>query len=479
MSRGEARHKGGELSARIMKLMSMFSGLQALSILASVVKMKIVALWLGTVGVGLFGIYQSVLDTIFAFTNMGISQSGVREVAAAKTPGKLAGVVRMVRRWSMYSGMAGALLAVIFAVPLGYWFFDSAAGCWGFVLLGISLFLNSLCNGEQALLQGTDKLRELARANMWGIICGLGVSIPLFYWCGNTGVVLSIVVYSLAIYIALRCSRVHVNAPSEGKETDKSELPKFVKLGLYIAAATFLTSLGHTVFIGILNNMASTSEVGLVQAGDTLVMRYVGLLFTAIGMEFYPRVAANNLHNKRLQVFVNHEITLLMLCLTPLLCLFLLLRGAVVDILYSAEFTAIIPFVSWAVLSSIPKAMSCCMGMIILAKGDGKVFLLTEGLDTLISVPLCLASYNSFGLSGLGVAYIIWYIAYAGITWYVYSRHYGLRLNANTLRLCFVSLCICLLFSVGMDMLPGWVMWCVLIPVVYPFVKGLVKLVRR
>lgn len=347
----------GSLSRRILKLMSIFSGLQMLSIVCSVVKMKIVALWLGTIGVGLFGIYQSVIDTISTFTDMGLRQSSVRDIASeAGNSSRLATVVSMVRKWSIFTGLLGAVVMAALAVPLGIWFFGSIQGCWGFLLLSVAMFLNAISGGEQALLQGAQKLKRLARANFWATLAGLAISIPLFYLCGFLGVTLSIIAYAVTLFVAV--SLVRLSPPSQViPESEKRRMPEFVKLGLYLAAASFITALARTIFIGLLNAMTSTSEVGLVQAGDTLVVRYIGLLFTAIGMEFYPRMAANRHSPRRVRVFVNHEITLLLLCLTPLLSLFLLLRTPVITLLYSSEFEAIIPFVSWAVLSSIPKAV--------------------------------------------------------------------------------------------------------------------------
>ena len=51
--------RSDSLTLRILKLMSLFSGLQMVSILCSIVKMKLVTLWLGATGVGLFGIYRT------------------------------------------------------------------------------------------------------------------------------------------------------------------------------------------------------------------------------------------------------------------------------------------------------------------------------------------------------------------------------------------------------------------------------------
>ena len=174
--------------------MSLFSGIQGLSILCSVVKMKLVTLWLGATGVGLFGIYQSVVDTVATVTDMGLRQSAVRDVAnSATSPSLLARVAAVVRRWSILSALLGAVAMAALALPAGIWFFGSPSGCWGFLLLSTAMFLNALTGGEQALLQGSGKLKALASANLWGTLAGLAMSIPLFRWCGNTGVVLSIV----------------------------------------------------------------------------------------------------------------------------------------------------------------------------------------------------------------------------------------------------------------------------------------------
>lgn len=474
--------RSDSLTLRILKLMSLFSGLQMVSILCSIVKMKLVTLWLGATGVGLFGIYQSVTDNIATFTDMGLRQSAVRDVAAqGQHPSRLASIVKTVRRWSLFSGLLGAAVMATLSLPLGKWFFGTYSGAWGFLLLSAAMFLNAIIGGEQALLQGSGKMKAIASANLWGTLSGLAASIPLLYLCGNTGVVLSILVYAAAMATAFGIVRLRPPRTSESISLRQiwQQGKGFARLGLCMAIATFITSTAHTVFIGILNGISSTAEVGLVQAGDTLVVRYIGLVFTAIGMEFYPRVAANATHSYRLKVFVNHETILLLLVLTPLLMLFILLREPVIALLYSRDFFAIIPFVSWAALSSIPKAISWCMAYCIVAKGDGRIYILTEGLDALVSVPLCLYAFSSWGFTGLGVAYILWYIVYMLLTGTVYYQRYGLRLSGSVIRLSLLSFAVCVLFLMGMDILPLWLTIPAALLLSIPFVKALVKLLHR
>lgn len=449
--------RSANLTTRVLKAMGLFSSLQVVNILCAVVKMKLVALWLGASGVGLFGIYQSVVDMLGTLTDMGIRQSAVRDVAASKGS-RLAIVALVVRRWSLLAGLLGAILIALGAPLLSRWFFGSWWAVWGFLLLSVAMFLNSVTGGEQALLQGSGRLKALARGNLWGTVAGFLISIPMFRFMGEKSVALSIVAYAVAMYVCMHWQRVRVSRPSEaiGLRQVWAHGKGFVRLGLCMAIAAFVTACAHTIFTALVNSFAGTAALGYVQAGDTIIVRYLGLVFTAIGMEFYPRLAAAGHNRRAMQAYVNHEIMLLLLILTPLLLLFILLREPVVRLLYTSDFFSIIPFITWGALCSIPKAVSWCMAFTIVSRGDGKIYVLTEGLDALISVPLCFISYRYWGMTGLGVAYIGWYMIYALIAGVVYYRRYRMRLSVRVWMLSLASLGVCTAAVFAKDILTFW-----------------------
>ena len=460
------KSKKSGLSQKVMKVMMLFTGMQFFTILCSIIKTKLVALWLSADGVGLFGILNTTIDTTATLTDMGLRQSAVRDVAQnSQKPSLLARTAEVVRRWSRLTGAFGAVVLCALAVPLSQWFFASYDRWWMFALVSLSMLLNAITGGEQALLQGSQRLKVLLRATVWGSAAGLILSIPLYRWCGLTGVVWSVIIYSAAGLAAVlyhqQRTPIHSSTPQLINSSSHlssrevwNEGKGFMKLGLWMAVAAFVTNMAHMIFLAFLSRQASLAEVGYYQGGVTLVVRYMGLIFTAMGMEFYPRLAANAFSKKRTALFVNHEATVLLTVLIPVIAIFLLARQWIVLLLYRPEFMAIVPFISWAVLSCIFKASSWCMAYVMLARGDGKIYLITEATDACVGLLLCIGAYSCVGLQGVGIAYILWYLLYTVIVGCVFRFRYKMRLRPSVVFLALLAFALGMASLFSMDRLP-------------------------
>ena len=79
--------KSNAISRGIFKAMGIFGGTQMLTIICSIVRNKLVSVWLGPSGMGLFGLYNSAIDMINVFSNMGLRTSSVRDISGAFASG--------------------------------------------------------------------------------------------------------------------------------------------------------------------------------------------------------------------------------------------------------------------------------------------------------------------------------------------------------------------------------------------------------
>jgi PST family polysaccharide transporter len=472
----------------VLKVMSLFSGLQVVNIICSIVKMKLVALWLHSTGVALFGIFQSAQETIATFTDLGLRQSAVKEIAGQSAGTRVhLRLVQVVRRWSVLAGLLGASVMLVASPALSQWFFRTPAHFWPFAAIGVAMFLNCLLYGEQALLQATSGLKSLAKGTLWGTIAGLVLSIPAFrYLSAQTSVIISIIAYSLAILLFTLHYRYKPPRPADNlrpaplgfKELWHEGRP-FVRLGVYLSVATFITTLSHLAFVAVLTRVSSVETTGYFQAGDTLVTRYMGLIFSALAMEYFPRISAAARHNHRLAVYVNHEITLLLIIITPVVILFMLLRTHIIALLYSSEFQIIESFVTLAVMSTLLKAVSWCISYCIIAKGDGRAYILCEGIDAVVSLVLLTAGYYYGSLAGVGVAYIVWYLVYTLICYLVAHRRYRLAITSTTRTAIAVSVIVVAAAYAAICLLPVWLGYLLLVPAALLFVVPLRRLLAR
>ncbi len=420
-----------------MKAMGLFGGVQVMGIICSILRTKLVALWIGPVGIGLFGLFNNALEMLSTGTNLGIRSSSVRDISQAlerRDPGMVSRMITVVRKWSLWLGLAGALFTLAMAPALSQITFGDTAHIWGFVALSIAVLLQALTNGEYAVLQGTARLKRLASVTLWGTIVGLAVSIPLFYLLRERSILPSIIAYATAMAAFAWIFRNREYPAATVSRRDTLDMGKgFVKLGIYMTLGNFASILASYAFNAWLNVNASTEAVGFYQAGYTLINKYTGLILTALGMEYYPRLAKVADSRLRLRAFVSQEINVAIAVMAPVVALFILLRELVVWILYTPEFNVILTFVSWGMIGTIFRTLSWCLAFTILAKGDGKTYLWTEVASAVINLALNIVFYRWWGLTGLGIAFLVSYVLYTIIVAVVYFKVYRLRISHASL----------------------------------------------
>ena len=74
------------------------------------------------------------------------------------------------------------------------------------------------------------------------------------------------------------------------------------------------------------------------------------------------------------------------------------------------------------------------MAYVIIAKGRGRTYLVTESLSAVSGLALNIVFYEYAGLDGLGWAYAVWYVLYTIIVGVVYFCSFKDTLHRSTLQ---------------------------------------------
>ncbi len=451
-----AQQSKNNITNGVLKALGIFGGVQMITIICSILRTKLIAVWIGAAGVGLFGIFNSAIELLGVLFHLGVRDSAVRDIASSQQPDTNK-IITIVRRWVLVLGAIGLVVTMAISPLLSNFTFGNYDYTYAFIAIAIIIFLSSIQNGELAILQGTKELSRLAKASIWGAIGGVIISIPLFYIWRIDSVIPALVAYSVITTIAILSQRVSTPKPTPCitfSET-MSKGRSFISLGIFLTISAVVNHLVSFLFITYLNHVGDTSVVGHYQAGITLVNKYMGIIFTAIIMEYYPRLSQVSSSQKRTSIFVSHEISIMLWILLPVIAIFIASSELIISLLYSSEFLLITPFVVWAVIGTIFRAISWCMAYVILTRGDGKVYLVTESLSAITCITLNILAYNLWGLEGLGFAYMAWYIIYTIIIGAVYHIRYNLRLNSEIIRLATIATLAIVISAIGFIYV-GW-----------------------
>jgi len=402
---------------QIMKATSLFGGVQVINIIIQIIRSKVVAVLLGPAGMGIMGLLNSTVGLIGSMTNFGLKTSAVKDIAAASGTNdhrRIAITITVLRRLVWITGILGTLLVIILSPWLSQFTFGNKDYTLAFIWISITLLFQQLSSGQLVILQGMRKLQLLAKASVLGSALGLVVTLPLYYIYGIDGIVPGIIGTAL---IALLLSwyfsgKVRVEPVNVSLSQTFSEGKNMLRMGFMISLSGLLTIGASYIARIFISRTGSVEQVGLYNAGFAIINTYVGLIFSAMGTDYYPRLSAVAHDNILSKQTINQQAEIALLILSPILIIFLVFIKWVVILLYSYQFIAVNSMIYWAALGMFFKAASWSVAFIFLAKGASKLFFWNELFANIYLLGLNLLGYYYLGLTGLGLSFLVAYFLY-------------------------------------------------------------------
>jgi O-antigen/teichoic acid export membrane protein len=402
---------------QIIKATSLFGGVQVFQIIIQVIRSKFIAVLLGPSGMGIAGLLSSTIGFISSLTSFGLGTSAVKDIAGAAVTSdqiRIATVVTVLRRLAWLTGSLGVVITLVMSSWLSQITFGNHNYTIAFVWISITLLFNQLSNSKLVILQGMRRLKYLAKANLAGSVLGLLVTVPLYYLFGINGIVPGIIATAI-ITLALSwyySEKVQIESLKIDRHQTLAVGKTMLLMGLMISISG-LFSQGASYLVRIyIRIYGGIDEVGLYNAGFTIINTYVGLVFTAMATDYYPRLSAVANDNHQCKNTINQQAEISLLILAPILLVFLVFIKLIVILLYSSKFIAVNEMICWAALGMIYKAASWSISFILLAKGTSKIFFWNELISNIYLLGFSITGYHFFGLEGLGISFLATYIFY-------------------------------------------------------------------
>ena len=406
----------GSSYRQIFKATALVGGVQVFNVLAGIVRTKVLASLLGPAGIGLVAMYQSATTVIGTVAGMGITQSGVRQIAEAAATAdqaRISRTVRTLRLTSLLSGLLGMLLVLALRKLLARATFGDDRYAFGLGFLSLTLLFGAVAGGQNALLQGLRRLRDLAANQVAGTILGTLLSIGLVLWLRESGIVAFLVVSSAASLLCSWWYARRISAPSTPlplSDAWRESRSLFAMGAAFMVSGLLVAGAAYASRVLIIRELGMAA-VGLYTASWTLSSLYVNTVLNAMGTDFYPRLTAVHDDNATVNRLVNEQTEIGVLIATPGILATLALAPWVLSLFYSPAFLPATEIIRWQIIGVALRVVSWPIGFIILAKGMPRTFMLVEALAWTLQVLLLAGCLKLWGLEGAGIAFALLYVA--------------------------------------------------------------------
>ena len=441
---------------KVLNATSLFGGVQFINIILRLIRSKAIALLIGPIGMGISNLLLTTMELINGLTNLGLERSAVKDISLANTNSNSKSVaitISILKKLVWLTITVGVILMILSAPWLSEIAFGNKDYTISFRWISIALLFKQLSSSQLAILQGLRKLKSLAKANLLGNFIGLLITLPLYYYYKIDAIVPAIIIATFMsfVFTYYYSHKLDIESVTISRKEAVSEGKGMINLGVMLSLSSLITLLVAyiiRIYIGSANETEELGliDVGLYSAGFVILNSYVGIIFNAMGTDYFPRLSeiANDI--KKLRKTVLEQATVAILLITPIIVVFLACAPFIIVILYSHEFSPIVAMVTWGILGMIFKAVSWSMGYMIIAKGDSKVFIKTAiGFNTIL-LSINIIGYHFGGLEGVGISFFIYYIihfiAIRIITYYRYDFYFEkgfYKIFTFTVIMCFLA----------------------------------------
>lgn len=437
----------------IFKTTALFGSVQIWKILFAALRTKLAALLIGSAGLGVLGIYNSIIGLFVSLTNLGIDRSGVQAIAAsAETQPK---IISVLRRLSVYTGTTGMILFMVLSKFLSDISFGDSSYSVSLVFLSVTILFNQLHSINLSIIRARREIQTFAKLNLFIAFINSLLFILVFYTIGVKGIPLGIVVVSfsslLLSYWYVRDKKSWTIRLTKEEFIDISN--PVIKLGIVLSLGGFIASLSNYVIRVFIVNSAGIEIAGYYDSGFTLIATYFGFVFTGLTTDYYPRLSALSNDLKSRNNLMNEQSMVSIILVLPLVILLLLNLDTVVQLLYTKEFVVVKTYVNIAVVGVYFKTLSYSIGVLLVSLADRKLIFATELVSNIFLVVVTFFLVDSMPLIGPAIGYAVsqgimllmnLYFAYRSYS-FRYTRELVYLLIIGTVIITFVVLCVVIL----------------------------------
>lgn len=426
--------------SQILRSSTTIGSASFITILINIVRTKVVALLLGPSGIGLMSLLIVIMETMTTLAGLGMNTSGVRQVAQSHLMDDAS--QKLIRRSLLLAnvllGILGALVLWLARERISQFVFGDIRHGTQISWLGIGVFLSVVAGSQSAILQGHRRIGELARVSVISALLSAAAGIACIWFYGSPAIPAFIVFGPAFSFLVASFYLSKTSSPENTKIALKDLSPQWkamLTLGLVFMVTTLMANLTQLAVRSLVTRESGIDATGHFQAAWSITMQYIGFVLAAMAADYYPRLTQAIDDKAMANNMVNEQIEVGLLIAAPVIIIMMALGPAVINLLYSSDFSESAAILRWQVIGDILKVAAWPMGFILLASAKRGLFFITQSTWHASYLILVFIGLPILGLRVTGMAFLACYFIGFCLNLVIARKVTGFRLGKYNLKI--------------------------------------------
>ena len=454
----------------------------AATVVAAILRAKILAYLLGPGGTGLLAQLSTLTTMLVPLATLGLGNGVTAMIASARSQGDLA-LMRRVRSTSLtLTWLVGLSLAALTALAspwLSDALFHDRRWTWVVLAGAASIPLSAIASLRVSILQGYQAVKAMAGLNGIIALATIVIIVPLAWFFRLPGAVATLVAVA-AVYVlaggwmeARQRLAIEGTAPAEsrgGARIDRALLRPLLRYG----SSALLVGLSSTLTLLILRSVL-VSKLGLIPNGIYQVCvgisgLYMPLILNSITAIVWPQIAAQR-SDEETAATMRQSLRLALLLMTGAGGAMLAGAPIWIPLFYSGKFLPALDLLPLQFVGDYFRTIAWVCGIWLVPKNRLRpwvLFDLVYGITMLVTFSLLV---DRIGIRSVVIAYVAAHISHATLHYALARKTLRFHLGPDNRRLLIASIALLLglgtftprtLPGVGLGVL-AWALWAALV----------------
>src|SRR5690606_28354422 len=218
-------------------------------------------------------------------------------------------LLKVIYHWSIITGILGFLVAIIFSNYINKEVFENDNHLVWVLVLSIYFIFSAITSIRLSVLQAKKQVSKIVLFHIVSAVITAILAITLYYFFQKEGIIPVFIFSAFFQFIFSLYLTRDINISTDKikfKEVVNEGLP-MIKLGVLLSLSAIFGQICFYIIRWFLKEKYSFDTLGIYQVSNTILVGYLGLVFSAMVNDYYPRLCNYENDSKRLNDLVNDQ----------------------------------------------------------------------------------------------------------------------------------------------------------------------------